>query len=377
MPRKKKPPKVEYYRLDRILKEKAVYNMIIGERSNGKSFSVLEYGLKKFLATGETMAYIRRWDEDIRGKRGASICAAIAHELDIYEMTEGEFDSITYWNTRWYLSTHDERGKAIKAETPFMYGFSLSTMEHDKSASFPDVTTILFDEFLTRSGYLPDEFVLFMNTLSTIIRHRDNVEIFMLGNTVNKSCPYFTEMGLTHVPNMKQGSIELYSYGESDLKVAVEYCASAAKGGGKPSDKYFAFNNPKLQMITTGTWEFSLYPHAPCKIRPKDVRYSFYVEFEESLLQLDVCVTDIGSFIYVHRKTTPVKDMKTDICFSPILHGEGGSYRKLTRAAHISKGFQKIVDMLRMERVFFQDNEVGEVFRNYLQWCARSDDFTM
>ena len=54
-------------------------------------------------------------------------------------------------------------------------------MEHDKSNSYPSINTVIFDEFLTRRFYVPDEFILFMNVLSTIIRLRDNVKIFMLG----------------------------------------------------------------------------------------------------------------------------------------------------------------------------------------------------
>src|SRR5699024_5250425 len=124
-------------------------------------------------------------------------------------------------------------------------------VEHDKSTAYPKVKTIFFDEFLTRQYYLPDEFVTFMNVVSTIVRQRDDVIIFMCGNTVNQYCPYFTEMGLTHVKEMNKGVIEVYKYGESRLKVAVEYADSISKSG-KPSDVYFAFDNPNLQMITGG-----------------------------------------------------------------------------------------------------------------------------
>ena len=37
------------YSLEKILEQKAQYNMIIGERSNGKTFAALEYGLKQYL----------------------------------------------------------------------------------------------------------------------------------------------------------------------------------------------------------------------------------------------------------------------------------------------------------------------------------------
>ena len=141
-----------------------------------------------------------------------------------------------------------------------MFAFALTQMEHDKSTSYPDVTTIIFDEFLSRIGYLKDEFMLFMNVVSTIVRQRNDVTIYMLGNTVNKYCPYFTEMGLTHVDKMEPGTIDVYTYGESKLKVAVEYCKDHNIDGRK-SDSYFAFDNPQLQMITNGVWEVALYPH--------------------------------------------------------------------------------------------------------------------
>lgn len=104
-------------------------------------------------------------------------------------------------------------------------------MEHDKSTNYDGIINAVLDEFLTRSYYLPNEFVLFMNVLSTIIRDRDNVKIFMMGNTVNQYCPYFAEMGLTHIKEMKKGDIDVYEYGESGLTVAVEYTDSPNKEG--------------------------------------------------------------------------------------------------------------------------------------------------
>ena len=55
----------QYYSLSSILKEKAVYNMIFGERSNGKTYSVLEYALKNYVNGKGKLGIIRRWDEDL------------------------------------------------------------------------------------------------------------------------------------------------------------------------------------------------------------------------------------------------------------------------------------------------------------------------
>ena len=94
--------------------------------------------------------------------------------------------------------------------------------------------------------------MLFTNILSTIIRQRDDVKIFLCGNSINKVNPYFTEMGLTKAKNQAKNTIDVYTYGNSDLKVAVEYTGDVNTTGKslKGSDKYFAFDNPKLKMIT-------------------------------------------------------------------------------------------------------------------------------
>ena len=39
----------KFYSLNKINKIGAVYNMIIGERSNGKTYAVLKYGIEEFI----------------------------------------------------------------------------------------------------------------------------------------------------------------------------------------------------------------------------------------------------------------------------------------------------------------------------------------
>ena len=63
---------MKYYRLDNLDKENATYSMAIGERSNGKTYAVLERILDNYLKSGLTNqgAIIRRWAEDIKSYRG-------------------------------------------------------------------------------------------------------------------------------------------------------------------------------------------------------------------------------------------------------------------------------------------------------------------
>ncbi len=354
---------MKFYSLDRILSKHAQYNIIFGERSNGKTYSVLYHGLKKYIETGKQMAIIRRYREDIRGKRGDVLFDALTVNGVIAKFTHDKYTFVKHTAGKFYLAFHDDNiDKDVTDNTPFAYSFALTEMEHDKSTSYPNITTILFDEFLSRKMYLPDEFVSFMNVLSTIIRYRDDVTIFMLGNTVNKYCPYFVEMGLKHVPNMDQGTIDVYGYGDSKLRVAVEYADNVNKN--KPSNTYFAFDNPKLNMITGGTWEMAMYPHCPTKFTPKQIVFTYFIDFDGNLLQCEVVDTGNSTFTYIHRKTTPLQNPDSDIVYTLEYSMKPNYVRRLMKP--VTEWQRRIASYFLMEKVFYQDNEIGEIVRNYI-----------
>ena len=359
--------KQKFYSLKNILSKNAQYNVIFGERSNGKTYAVLKYALEKYVQTGEQLAIVRRWQDDFTGKRGATMFNAIVSNEEVTRLTKGEWDDIYYYASKWYLCKYED-GKRVNSEKPFAYGFSISTMEHDKSTAYPEITTILFDEFLTRTAYLPDEFVLFMNVISTIVRHRTNAKIFMLGNTVNRYCPYFKEMGLTHVKEMTPGTIDVYRYGDSELTVAVEY--TQPNKDGKESDFYFAFDNPKLSMITGGAWEIDIYPHCPVKYSPGEVLFTYFIEFAGDLLQCEVVQHEDLFFTFIHRKTTELKHPETDLIYSTDYSPRPNYKRNITRPR--SEIEKKVTQHFLSDKVFYSDNEVGEIVRNYLIWCGRN-----
>lgn len=358
----------KFYSLTNILSKKCQYNMIIGERSNGKTYAALKYILEQYVTKGKQGAYLRRWKEDYRGKRGEQLFASLVENGYVSQLTDEVWTNVIYKAGRWYLSRFDEDlNKNILDDEPFCFGFALNDMEHDKSVSYPKVTTIVFDEFLTRKFYLPNEFVIFVNVLSTIIRHRQDVTILMLGNTVNKYCPYFNEMGLKHIQDMKIGTIDVYTYGDSQLRVAVEYCKPNEEG--KASDVYFTFDNPALQMITNGLWEIGLYPHSPFKIKDEDIIFNYFIQFDDNLLQADIVEKDNCLITFIHEKTTPIQDEDNDIIFTDAFDPRPNHFRNIRRPT--SEVGRKIADFFVKEKVYYQDNEVGEIVRNYLNFCLK------
>lgn len=356
----------KFYSLKNILTKNAQYNVIFGERSNGKTYAVLKYAIENYIKTGKQMAIVRRWREDFTGKRGASMFDALTSNNEISKMSDSEWTGVYYFSSRWYLCRKDGDNR-VTDEKPFAYGFAISGGEHDKSTSYPDITTILFDEFLSRQGYIQDEFILFMNTVSTIIRNRKDVTIFMLGNTVNRYCPYFNEMGLKHVKDMKPGTIDVYRYGDSELTVAVEY--TQPNKNGKESDLYFAFDNPKLSMITGGAWEIAIYPHLPERYTPNEVIFKYYIIFDGDTLECEVIRKKEYMFTFIHRKTTAINNPEDKVIFSPDFSPYPNHHRKLNKST--DRISSKLAWFFANDKVYYSENEVGEIVMNYLKWCGK------
>lgn len=81
------------------------------------------------------------------------------------------------------------------------FGMTLSTAQDLKSSNYPNVSTIIFDEFIIEEGqkkyYLHNEVFVFLNLIETIARMRD-IRVFLLGNPANIfTNPYFIYFNLT------------------------------------------------------------------------------------------------------------------------------------------------------------------------------------
>lgn len=358
---------MKYYSPRAIDKKNATYNIIFGERSNGKTYAMLKKGLENYWRDGSQIAYVRRWKEDITGRRAQRLYSGINDNGEVERITGGEFTGVHYYAGRFFLCNYNENGKVVYSDADIIgFTFALSDSEHDKSTSFPKVGMIVFDEFLTSRIYLTDEFVLFMNVVSTIVRKRTDVHIYMLGNTVNKYCPYFQEMGLNHILKMTQGTIDVYRYGSSPLTVAVEYC-KASKKTKDGNSQYFAFNNPKLEMITGGAWEMNIYPHLPHKYKPRDILLTYFIHFNEDTFQCEVIEKDGDFFTYIHAKTTPLKEKDGDIIYCLEPSSSPQYNRNIFRP--MSKTQERIAWFFKHDKVFYQNNEIGDALDNYLKIC--------
>ena len=366
-----KPTEVSpYYDRTALDETGAVYRIAIGGRSIGKTYSVCKTIVEDYFNKGHRAAYIRRYEEEITPKNIASLFAP--HRELIIQLSDGKYNDVTYRTKEWHFCYTDDDGKIVEKDpTAFCISAAINTWMTTKGQDRGIVHTILYDEFLTRDTYLRDEFVDFMNVVSSLLRDRDEAVIYLLANTVSKYSPYWKELGIDSVETMKQGEIRVYQYGESDLTLAIEYCegVDATK---KVASKYFAFDNPRLKMVQNGQWEIIDYDRLPrgMKIFEEDIIRRFYIEFDNHVLCGKIVHPHYGKektqlFIFIHEQTKDVTyDRKTilytsrptmEICHVHFLKDCPTPVHKL------------IKDLIIKKAVFVADNEVGEIYRNWLQ----------
>ena len=292
-----------WYRLNQINKTKARYRCIVGQKSNGKTYAVLEQILKDYVQKGWKAFYIRRWGEDLLPKQIGTLFA----KGTLYQyLKDTEYTFVDYYSGKFYLAYRDEKNKIVREPDPFMYTGALNNSEHFSGTHFPSekIHTIFFDEFLTRSFYLPNEFQKFEHMVSDIVRQYDIATIYMVGNTVDWGAPYFREMNIYQVEKMKLGEIRVYDHGKGTT-IAIEY----ADGTGLKlnSNVYFAgFDNPALRMITKGSWEIPLYPHLPDDFQKHRNRGNIFIKYGDKVVHGDLFEYKGSYAIYFHDKTTMI-----------------------------------------------------------------------
>ena len=136
------------------------------------------------------------------------------------------------------------------------------------------------------------------------------------------------------------------------------------------SNVYFAFNNPKLNMITNGAWEISLYPHCPMKYRPKDILYIYLIKYLDEVYQCEIVQVGLEVFTFIHRKTTEIKDDEDTLVYCQDYSTKPNYRRRIMKPQ--TQLEKRIAWFFTTERVYYQDNEVGEAIRGYLRWQAQA-----
>lgn len=177
--------KLSYYNFDKIYSYNAVFNFLVGSRGLGKTYGAKFKVLRKAVKVGEQFIYMRRYKEEL-ATSAKTFFADIHHEFPNHDFrTNGWLAEMADAKTR------DDKKRPWKT---IGYFIPLSRAQSMKSVAFPDVTTIIYDEFIIEKGmthYLPNEAEAFQNFYSTVDRWKDKTKVFFLANSVSIMNPYF------------------------------------------------------------------------------------------------------------------------------------------------------------------------------------------
>lgn len=178
-----------FWDIGRTLTYNKLFNFIVGNRGGGKSYGAKKKAIDNFIKKKEQFGYIRRYKEDLK-KPMEQFFEDIVWEYPDYEFKiDGDKFLIR-------LKPANENEKWTKDDIAG-YGFSLSTANNKKSISYPNITLLIFDEFLLEKGtqrYLPNEPEKLLNLYETIARPGTNhprVVVFLLANAISITNPYF------------------------------------------------------------------------------------------------------------------------------------------------------------------------------------------
>lgn len=370
----------KYYSLEPIESIKAVYNVIFGVRSYGKTYAMLSKFAEKYWEARKKnelkqAVYVRRYDTALTGAVPKTVCDTLLMngegENFIKDLTNGQFDSIIYKERAWYFCKFDENTQTMNRDSnPFLLAVALNTWDKMKGGAYPYVDDIWFEEFIEVSTkpYLKDEFVAFQNVISTIARKR-HVTIWLTGNAINPNCPYWEWMGLYNVPIQKPGTIVTYQIGKTDKKIAVEFTANTKNyAKSKTSNAYlFAFEDPKLKMITEGDWEIGQYPLIERPVDTKDICGRFFIKYKNKTYQGDIVASQEDEYVYIHQWQDVLDPLNEydDLVYS-LEYSLKPNYRRridrcFTPAEHI------IYALFLKEKIFYDNNFTGNAIENFLK----------
>jgi hypothetical protein len=173
-----------YYDPNKLLSYNRILNCCIGARGIGKSYGFKKHVVNRFLKHGKQFIYLRRYKGEL------------TKLPQFFNDIKNEFPNTEFKVKGRQLFINGKQAG---------WGIPLSAWQSEKSNAYPDVETILFDEFIREkdnSGYLPNEVPALLNFLDTVFRDRENVRCVCLSNAVTIVNPYMIYFGI--IPDIKK-----------------------------------------------------------------------------------------------------------------------------------------------------------------------------
>lgn len=340
----------------RSLSNKCDYLMLLGERSGGKSYAVKSLCIEDAIKNDKLFIYLKRYDLEVKD----SLCVSYFADMPLQEMTNGEYTCIDVFRKGIYLANTDpETGKVTRGRKIGLC-HALSAAEHYKSLAFPDVDAIIYEEFISMNGqYLFNETDGLQQYVSSIFRNNRKGKVFLVGNTISRICPYYSDWELD-TAKMKPGDskefIKTNDNGD-DTKILVYITPSLNTNTGM-------FFGRASKNITKGAYATEPQPRLPDDVKNYKSLYKVVLHHDNLMFMMQLLQhNDEPDNVtwYVTPKTTKIEKgtrvvsttFSTDPYYSRLLIGITAKENEI---------FKWIFD----GKICFSDDLTGTEFYNLL-----------
>ena len=356
------------YNIDNIDSKNANFNIIYGERSNGKSYQAKhKKGVVKYLKTGKRFMLVRRWKDEITTEKVEGYFS----DVNIQELTNGKYNNITSYRKRLFLAKYDpEKNKNTLGEK-IGYVIALSQEQNYAGVSYLDVEDIIFEEFMSRSEYIGiHESDKLINLYLTVDRKRGTTRVWLLGNTISRVCPYLQDWELgSDIRQMKQGEIRVKDMdtntqdengNEIFVKLAIEHCIETGKTS-------FAIGRHK-DMQNKGSWQVDPQPHLPKSKKEYNSLYKimFYYKTFKFLAEYMVDPKTMEKVWFVSPFT---KDIKNNILvFSDVIKTSKYWQRDIYNPNIKNDKIRNLLSTFRESMIFYSSDLCGTDFKQVIDF---------
>lgn len=344
------------YDITNLLKTNAEYMIILGQKSNGKSYQVKKTVIEDSYKNGNRFVYLRRWDTDAKAKK----VNRYFEDMPIKELTNGEFDGIrAYMDKLFFTQLINGRHSRVKE---CGYYCALNQQEHNASMTFLNPKYIVFEEFITTNYYLDNETAELQKLINTIGRN-EKTHTFLVGNTFTRVCPYFNDYELDGILKQPQGTIKIYPQrvDHQIINIAVEYCEEMKNAN--------AVNIGKAaKAINSGVWNTNEYPIRE-RGRNYDLIYQILIDYDSFKFVMELLYDeDYNNYtLYVYPMTLKNKQFRRIITnrYSPSPYITNTFYLPFqTKNERVMKIENLMRELLRNGDIIFSDNVTGTDFTN-------------
>lgn len=366
----------DLYNASYIPLEQNAWNIIMSERSTGKTTNVMLLGLcmrKEY--PNSQIVYLRERHEDITKANMNTFFSVINTYKGgeyIRKLTDGQYNHISY-NAQeryfYYADIDADTDKERNHSTPVVYCLSADMSDTKRSSlNLPFGDFIIFDEMITESRISIDTVQMF-NLIKTIIRERLSPRIICLSNNVSPYSQYLADLEVQHEV-MKMGigdNAEVVT--EKGTHIYIELCGLKQSTRKRASNqRFFGFKSGKLASITGGVaWNYDIVPHIKHRKNKQYLTRNLYFEHIYTYRIDTVFDDERGTeVVEIHEVTKPLHDDGSIYYPDSVILTRDRFQLKDARFQMVTNEYSYTFNRLH-ERglIYFDNNATHTAFRNF------------